>query len=140
MVQKWLFFTSMALFVIAVRQLEQLCSIAENVRSKSGCWHVNPTSDTALNLFLYLVHHFAPINAMRAFKDQLFCLDREARVISIDTTEARFKLASANRKVLRVRLIYSEIHPMLTVRVFLVVVAPKFLGCRQYAQVMNIYV
>ena len=95
MVQKWLFFTSMVLFVIAVRQLEQLCSIAENVRSKSGCWHVNPTSDTALNLFLYLVLHFAPFHhfkyclpsgltrtirtlnaplyAMRAFKDQLFC-------------------------------------------------------------------
>ena len=37
---------------------------------------------------------------MRAMKDQLFCLDREARarVISIDTTEARFKLALANKK------------------------------------------
>jgi coatomer protein complex subunit alpha (xenin) len=37
---------------------------------------------------------------MRAMKDQLFCLDREARarVVSIDTTEARFKLALANKK------------------------------------------
>jgi len=43
----------------------------------------------------------APLYAMRAVKDQLFCLDREARarVISIDTTEARFKLALANKKV-----------------------------------------
>lgn len=41
-----------------------------------------------------------PIYATRAVKDQLFCLDREARsrVISIDTTEARFKLALANKK------------------------------------------
>jgi coatomer protein complex subunit alpha (xenin) len=32
--------------------------------------------------------------------DQLFCLDREARakVICIDATEARFKLALANKK------------------------------------------
>ncbi len=104
--------------VIADRQLEQLCSISDNVRIKSGCWDVSPTGGTASNLFLYTtLHHVkyclpsgdtgtirtldAPLYAMRAVKDQLFCLDREARarVISIDTTEARFKLALANKKV-----------------------------------------
>jgi coatomer protein complex subunit alpha (xenin) len=41
-----------------------------------------------------------PLYAMRALKDTLYCLDREARprMISIDTTEARFKLALANKK------------------------------------------
>ena len=104
--------------VIADRQLEQLCSISDNVRIKSGAWDVSPTGGTASELFLYTtLHHVkyclpsgdtgtirtldAPLYAMRAVKDQLYCLDREARarVIAIDTTEARFKLALANKKV-----------------------------------------
>jgi coatomer subunit alpha len=104
--------------VIADRQLEQLCSISDNVRIKSGCWDVSPTGGTSSQLFLYTtLHHVkyclpsgdtgtirtldAPLYAQRAVKDQLFCLDREARarVISIDTTEARFKLALAKKKV-----------------------------------------
>jgi coatomer protein complex subunit alpha (xenin) len=103
--------------VIADRQLEQLCSISDNVRIKSGCWDVSPTGGTSSQLFIYTtLHHVkyclpsgdtgtirtldAPLYAMRAVKDQLFCLDREARarVVSIDTTEARFKLALANKK------------------------------------------
>ena len=103
--------------VIADRQLEQLCSISDNVRIKSGAWDVSPTGGTKSNLFLYTtLNHVKyclpsgdtgtirtldqPLYAMRAMKDQLFCLDREARarVISIDTTEARFKLALANKK------------------------------------------
>jgi coatomer protein complex subunit alpha (xenin) len=45
-----------------------------------------------------------PQYAQRVVKDQLFCLDREARarVLSIDTTEARFKLALANKRVSKV--------------------------------------
>ena len=105
--------------VIADRQLEQLCSISDNVRIKSGAWDVSPTGGTASELFLYTtLHHVkyclpsgdtgtirtldAPLYAQRAVKDQLFCLDREARarVISIDTTEARFKLALAKKKVM----------------------------------------
>jgi len=41
---------------------------------------------------------------VRIVKDQLHCLDREARarIIAIDTTEARFKLALANKKYGRV--------------------------------------
>jgi coatomer protein complex subunit alpha (xenin) len=103
--------------VIADRQLEQLCSISDNVRIKSGAWDVSPTGGTASELFVYTtLHHVKyclpsgdtgtirtldhPLYAMRAVKDQLFCLDREARprVISIDTTEARFKLALANKR------------------------------------------
>lgn len=103
--------------VIADRQLEQLCSISDNVRIKSGTWDVSPTGGTANQLFVYTtLHHIKyvlpsgdtgtirtldnPLYAMRAVKDQLFCLDREARprVISIDTTEARFKLALANKR------------------------------------------
>lgn len=103
--------------VIADRQLEQLCTISDNVRIKSGAWDVSPTGGTASELFLYTtLNHVkyclpsgdtgtirtldAPLYAMRAVKDQLFCLDREARarVLAIDTTEARFKLALANKK------------------------------------------
>lgn len=103
--------------VIADRQLEQLCSISDNVRIKSGAWDVSPTGGTASELFVYTtLHHVKyclptgdtgtirtldhPLYAMRVVKDQLFCLDREARprTISIDTTEARFKLALAQKK------------------------------------------
>ena len=103
--------------VIANRQLEQLCSISDTVRIKSGAWDVSPSGGTNSNLFVYTtLHHVKyclptgdtgtirtldnPIYATRVVKDSLFCLDREARsrVISIDTTEARFKLALANKK------------------------------------------
>jgi len=103
--------------VIANRQLEQLCSISDTVRIKSGAWDVSPSGGTSSNLFVYTtLHHVKyclptgdtgtirtldnPLYATRVVKDQLFCLDREARsrVISIDTTEARFKLALANKK------------------------------------------
>jgi coatomer protein complex subunit alpha (xenin) len=78
---------------------------------------VSPSGGTASNLFVYTtLHHVKyclptgdtgtirtldnPIYATRVVKDQLFCLDREARsrVVSIDTTEARFKMALANKK------------------------------------------
>lgn len=104
--------------VIADRQLEQLCSISDTVRIKSGAWDASDTGGTNSNLFIYTtLHHVKyclptgdtgtirtldnPIYATRVVKDQLFCLDREARsrVLSIDTTEARFKLALANKKV-----------------------------------------
>jgi coatomer subunit alpha len=103
--------------VIADRQLEQLCSISDNVRIKSGAWDCSPTGGTASELFVYTtLHHVKyclpsgdtgtirtldhPVYAMRAVKDQLFCLDREARprTIAIDTTEAQFKLALANKR------------------------------------------
>jgi len=108
--------------IIADRQLEQLCSVSDNVRIKSGAWDCSPSSDgTASNLFVYTtLNHVkyclpsgdtgtirtleSPIYAVRVVKDQLHCLDREARarIIAIDTTEARFKLALANKKYGRV--------------------------------------
>lgn len=103
--------------VIADRQLEQLCSISDTVRIKSGAWDVSPTGGTNSELFVYTtLHHVKyclpsgdtgtirtldnPLYAMRVVKDQLFCLDREARarVISVDTTEAQFKLSLANKR------------------------------------------
>jgi len=103
--------------VIADRQLEQLCSISDTVRIKSGAWDVTPGSGTNSNLFVYTtLHHVKyclptgdtgtirtldhPVYATRIVKDQMYCLDREARsrVVGIDTTEAKFKLALANKK------------------------------------------
>jgi len=93
--------------IIADRGLEQLCSVSDTVRIKSGAWDVN-TQD----LFVYTtLHHVKyclpsgdsgtirtldqPIYAQRVMGESLFCLDREARpkVISIDATESKFKLA-----------------------------------------------
>ena len=107
--------------VIADKQLEQLCSISDNVRIKSGCWDVSPTGGTASQLFIYTtLHHVKyclptgdtgtirtldqPIYAMRVVQDQLFGLDREARprTLRMDATEARFKLALAQKKYAKV--------------------------------------
>jgi coatomer protein complex subunit alpha (xenin) len=105
--------------VIADRQLEQLCSISDNVRIKSGAWDVTPATNSELFIYTTL-HHVKyclasgdtgtirtldqPVYAMRAAKDLLFCLDREARprVVQMDTTEARFKLALANKQYRKV--------------------------------------
>jgi coatomer protein complex subunit alpha (xenin) len=103
--------------VMADRSLEQLCSISDNVRIKSGAWDVSPTGGTASELFVYTtLHHVKyclpsgdtgtirtldqPLYAQRIVKDQLFCLDREARprILSLDTTEALFKLALSQQK------------------------------------------
>ena len=103
--------------VMADKQLEQLCSISDNVRIKSGAWDVTPSGGTASELFVYTtLHHVKyclpsgdtgtirtldqPVYAMRVVKDQMWCLDREARprVLQVDTTEARFKLALAQKR------------------------------------------
>uniref|UniRef100_A0A7S3L3C1 Coatomer subunit alpha n=1 Tax=Amphora coffeiformis TaxID=265554 RepID=A0A7S3L3C1_9STRA len=103
--------------VMADKQLEQLCSISDNVRIKSGAWDVTPTGGTSSEMFVYTtLHHVKyclpsgdvgtirtldqPVYAMRVIKDQLWCLDREARprVLQVDTTEARFKLALAQKR------------------------------------------
>jgi len=93
--------------VIADKLLEQLSSVSDSVRIKSGAWDVSQD-----DLFVYTtLHHVkyclpsgdtgtirtldAPVYAQRVSNEGLFCLDREARakVLSIDTTEAKFKLA-----------------------------------------------
>lgn len=91
---------------IASRDLEQLCSLTESVRVKSGAW------DTSNRIFVYTtLNHVkyclingdtgiirtldTPIYTTRVHNNQLFGLDREckARSLSIDTSEAAFKLA-----------------------------------------------
>ena len=98
--------------------MEQMASISDTVRIKSGAWDVSPTGGTKNEMFVYTtLHHVKyclatgdtgtirtldnPVYAQRIVKNELYCLDREARakVISIDTTEARFKLALAKKKV-----------------------------------------
>ena len=93
--------------IIADRSLEQLSSVSDTVRIKSGAWDVN-----AQDLFVYTtLHHVKyclpsgdsgtirtldqPVYAQRVMGESLFCLDREARpkVISIDATKSKFKLA-----------------------------------------------
>lgn len=104
--------------VLADRSLEQLCSVNDSVRIKSGAWDASPDGGTAGEVFVYTtLHHVkyvlvtgdtgtirtldSPIYAMRVVKDSLFCLDREARAraVSIDTSEARFKLALSTKRV-----------------------------------------
>ena len=103
--------------IIADRSLDQLCCITDTVRIKSGAWDASPTGGTANEVFVYTtLHHVkyclatgdtgtirtldTPIYAQMVMKDSLFCLDREARakVVSIDTTEARFKLALSKKE------------------------------------------
>lgn len=103
--------------IIADRNLDQLCCITDTVRIKSGAWDATPTGGTANEIFVYTtLHHVKyclatgdtgtirtldnPIYAQMVMKDSLFCLDREARarVVAIDTTEARFKLALAKKQ------------------------------------------
>jgi len=103
--------------VLADRSLEQLCSVNDSVRIKSGAWDASPDGGTAGEVFVFTtLHHVkyclvtgdtgtirtldSPIYAVRVVKDSLFCMDREARAraVSIDTSEARFKLALSTKK------------------------------------------
>jgi len=103
--------------VIADRQFEQLCSITDTVRIKSGTWDSSPDGGTASQMFVFTtLHHVKyvlptgdtgtvrtlenPLYATRIVNDELFCLDREARarVVSLDTTEAKFKLALSQKR------------------------------------------
>lgn len=103
--------------VIVDKQFEQLCAVTDAVRIKSGAWDCSPTGGTANEIFVYTtVNHIKyclasgdtgtirtlenTIYAQTVVKDQLFCLDRQARakIVAIDTTEARFKLALSKKK------------------------------------------
>jgi len=91
---------------IASRDLDQLCSLTESVRVKSGAWDTNNRIFvyTTLNHIKYCLINGdtgiirtldTPIYTTRVHNNQLFGLDREckARSLSIDTSEAAFKLA-----------------------------------------------
>jgi len=91
---------------ITSRDMEQLCSLTESVRVKSGTWDSNSRIFvyTTLNHIKYCLINGdtgiirtldVPVYITRVHNNQLFCLDRECktRIISIDITEAKFKLA-----------------------------------------------
>lgn len=95
---------------ICNRKLENLCSIHENVRVKSGAWDESGVFIyTTSNHIKYALNNGdhgiirtldLPIYITRIKGSSVYCLDRECRprVLGIDTTEFRFKLALVNRK------------------------------------------
>ncbi|KAJ7307546.1 hypothetical protein JRQ81_009571 [Phrynocephalus forsythii] len=101
--------------MICNRKLESLCNIHENIRVKSGAWdesgvfiyttsnHIKyaiTTGDHGIIRTLDL-----PIYVTRVKGNNVYCLDRECRprVLTIDPTEFKFKLALINRKYDEVR-------------------------------------
>uniref|UniRef100_A0A0K8T5U4 Coatomer subunit alpha n=1 Tax=Lygus hesperus TaxID=30085 RepID=A0A0K8T5U4_LYGHE len=95
---------------ICNRKLELLCSIHENTRVKSGAWDENGVFIyTTSNHIKYAITNGdhgiirtldLPIYITKVKGNQVFCLDREcqSRILNIDPTEYRFKLALINRK------------------------------------------
>ncbi|CAB0008469.1 unnamed protein product [Nesidiocoris tenuis] len=95
---------------ICNRKLEMLCSIHENTRVKSGAWDENGVFIyTTSNHIKYAISNGdhgiirtldLPIYITKVKGNQVFCLDREcqSRILNIDPTEYRFKLALINRK------------------------------------------
>lgn len=95
---------------ICNRRLESLCSIHENTRVKSGAWDDSGVFIyTTSNHIKYAITNGdhgiirtldLPIYITRVKGNQVFCLDRECRtrVMQIDPTEFKFKLALINRK------------------------------------------
>ena len=96
--------------LICDRKLEQLCSINENIRVKSGAWDES-------NVFIYTTSNHIkyaltngdhgiirtldlPVYITKIKANTVYCLDREVRprVMNIDATEYKFKLALINRK------------------------------------------
>jgi coatomer protein complex subunit alpha (xenin) len=99
--------------IIASRDLEQLCSVTETVRVKSGAWDKRIFLYTTLNHVKYCLANGdtgiirtldVPVYITKAHKKQLFCLDREFknRIIAVDTTEATFKIALEDKNYLEV--------------------------------------
>ena len=96
--------------MICNKKLEPLATINENIRIKSAAWDENgiliyttghhikyalPNGDHGIIRTLYL-----PIYITKVQGAKVFCLDREARprILNIDPTEYRFKLALVQRK------------------------------------------
>ncbi|KAH9509800.1 hypothetical protein Btru_045233 [Bulinus truncatus] len=95
---------------ICNRKLENLCTIHENIRIKSGSWDESGVFVyTTSNHIKYALNNGdhgiirtldLPIYITRIKGNSVYCLDRECRprVLSIDPTEFKFKLALVNRK------------------------------------------
>jgi coatomer protein complex subunit alpha (xenin) len=96
--------------LVCDRRLEQLCSINENIRVKSGAWDES-------NVFVYTTSNHIkyalingdhgiirtldlPVYITKIKGNTVYCLDREVRprIMNIDSTEYKFKLALVNRK------------------------------------------
>ncbi|XP_011690004.1 PREDICTED: coatomer subunit alpha [Wasmannia auropunctata] len=95
---------------ICNRRLESLCCIHENTRVKSGAWDDSGVFIyTTSNHIKYAISNGdygiirtldLPIYVTRVKGNQVYCLDRECkpRILRIDPTEYKFKLALINRK------------------------------------------
>lgn len=95
---------------ICNRNLEVLCSVQESTRVKSGAWDDSGvfvyTTSNHIKYSLTNGDHGIirtldlPIYITRVKDSSVYCLDRECRprVLGIDPTEYRFKLALVNRK------------------------------------------
>lgn len=97
--------------IICDRQLEQLSTITETVRVKSGSW-----DETGKIFFYTTLNHIkyclpngdsgiirtldVPVYVTKVDKDNLFCLDRECktRKMKVENTEAVFKMALENKQ------------------------------------------
>ncbi|CAF1084468.1 unnamed protein product [Adineta steineri] len=96
--------------VICNRKLEQLCIIQENISVKSGAWDdsgvfIYTTSNHIKYALINGDHGIIrtldlPIYITKIKGNSVFCLDREVRprLLNIDPTEFKFKLALINRK------------------------------------------
>ncbi|CAI9735621.1 coatomer subunit alpha-like isoform X1 [Octopus vulgaris] len=98
--------------VIAIcsRKLENVCTIHENIRVKSGAWEESGvfvyTTSNHIKYALTNGDHGIirtldlPIYISRVKGNSVYCLDRECRprILGIDPTEFRFKMALVNRK------------------------------------------
>lgn len=92
------------------RKLELMCTIHENTRIKSGAWDDSGVFIyTTSNHIKYAITNGdhgiirtldLPIYITRVKGNSVYCLDREcrSRVLGIDPTEFKFKLALINRK------------------------------------------
>ncbi|CAK8683346.1 unnamed protein product [Clavelina lepadiformis] len=95
---------------ICNRKLEQLATVHENVRVKSGAWEESGvfiyTTSNHIKYSLTNGDHGIirtldlPIYITRVRGTSVYCLDRETRprVLAIDPTEFKFKMALVNRK------------------------------------------
>uniref|UniRef100_A0A8C7Z4R3 Coatomer subunit alpha n=2 Tax=Percomorphaceae TaxID=1489872 RepID=A0A8C7Z4R3_9TELE len=103
-------FFSLSAIMICNRKLESLCNIHENIRVKSGAWDETGvfiyTTSNHIKYALTSGDHGIirtldlPIYVTRVRGNSVYCLDRECRprVLTIDPTEYRFKLALVSRK------------------------------------------
>eukprot|EP01104_Vermistella_antarctica_P001203 TRINITY_DN1125_c0_g1_i4.p1 TRINITY_DN1125_c0_g1~~TRINITY_DN1125_c0_g1_i4.p1 ORF type:complete len:1037 (+),score=351.04 TRINITY_DN1125_c0_g1_i4:53-3163(+) len=100
--------------ILANRKLEQLCTIHETIRVKSGAWDENGIFIyTTLNHVKYCLPNGdhgiirtldIPIYITSVKGNRVYCLDREAktRIVSVDTTEYIFKWALVQRNYAQV--------------------------------------